>query len=332
MTKPIASIALMMLFEEGRFSLHDPLAMYIPAFAKTQVYDSSTPLGNYLVAQKSPMNIRQLLTHTSGLSYGFFEDNPVDALYRQYLENYFKREQSLQECIEALAELPLAFQPGTQWRYSLATDVVAYLVEVLAGMPVADFLRERIFKPLGMVDTAFQVAPDKVDRLAKIYKTQDLQSSIPLSSDEVGMIRDVTQPTNCPSGGGGLTSTLSDYLKFANCLMNKGAYPGGRILGRKTLEFMASNHVAPQLFPLMLGTSYLGTGFGLGFRVTLETGGTRYISSVGEFGWSGAAQTHFLVDPQEELIALYMTQMLPDMVIYPYRERYQNLVYQAIED
>jgi CubicO group peptidase (beta-lactamase class C family) len=332
MTKPIISVALMMLFEEGRFSLHDPVAMYIPAFAKTQVYDSSTPLGNYLVPQKSPMNIRQLLTHTSGLSYGMFQDSPVDVLYSQYLENYFKRDQTLQECIEALAEVPLAFQPGTQWRYSLATDVAGYLVQVLSGMPLADFLQERIFKPLGMVDTAFQVTPDKLDRLAQIYKTQNLQSSTPLSADEVGMIKDVSVPTHCPSGGGGLTSTLGDYLKFANCLLNKGAYEGGCILGRKTLEYMASNHVPEKLFPLILGVSYLGTGFGLGFRVTMETGGTRYISSVGEFGWSGAAQTHFLVDPQEELITLYMTQMLPDMVIYPYRERYQNVVYQAIVD
>lgn len=332
MTKPIVSVALMMLFEEGHFSLDDPVAMYIPAFAKTKVYESSTSLGARLVNQKTPMNIRHLLTHTSGLSYGFFYDHPAEDLYRQFIENYFQREQTLQECIEAIAELPLVFHPGTQWRYSVATDVVGYLVQVLSGMPLADFLQERIFKPLGMTDTGFSVPKDKVERLAQIYTSQNLQASKPIPPDKVMAIHDVTTPTQCPIGGGGLTSTLADYLKFANCLLNKGAYDGGRILGHKTLAFMTSNHVPESLFPLMLGPNNLGTGFGLGFNVILNTGGPSHISSVGQFGWSGAAQTHFLVDPQEELITLFMTQMLPDRVIYPYRERYQNLIYQALMD
>jgi CubicO group peptidase (beta-lactamase class C family) len=332
MTKPIASVALMMLFEEGHFNLEAPVAQYIPAFAKIKVYEASTSLGPRLVEQATPMNIRQLLTHTSGLSYGFFFDHPMEDMYRQFAAANFKRHQTLQASVEALAELPLLFQPGTQWRYSMATDVVGYLIEVLSGMPFADFLQERIFKPLGMEDTAFQVEQSKVPRLAQIYTTQTMQNSIPIPPAEVGLIGDVTLPTQGPSGGGGLVSTLADYLKFANCLLNKGAYDGGCILGSKTVEWMASNHVPAALFPLMLGPGNIGTGFGLGFGVTLDIGAVRYLSSVGEFGWGGAAQTHFLVDPKEELITLFMTQMLPDGVIYPFRERYQNLVYQALVD
>jgi CubicO group peptidase (beta-lactamase class C family) len=332
MTKPIASVALMMLFEEGYFNLQDPVAQYIPAFAKTKVYESSTAIGMRLVEQATPINIRHLLTHTSGLSYGFFLDHPIEDIYRQFALMNFKRHQTLQASVEALAELPLVFQPGTQWRYSMATDVVGYLVEVLSGIPFADFLQERIFKPLGMEDTSFQVEQSKVQRLAQIYMTQTMQSSIAIPPAEVGLIGDVTLPTQCPSGGGGLVSTLADYLKFANCLLNKGAYEGGRILGSKTLTWMASNHVPATHFPLMLGPGDIATGFGLGFRVTQNIGTVGYLSSVGEFGWSGAAQTHFLVDPKEELVTLFMTQMLPDGVIYPYRERYQNLIYQAIID
>jgi len=183
-----------------------------------------------------------------------------------------------------------------------------------------------------MDDTAFQVEQSKVNRLAQIYKTQTMQSSTLIPSAEVMAIGDVTTPTQCPMGGAGLTSTIGDYLKFATCLLNKGAYEGGRLLGSKTVEWMASNHVPAALFPLILGALNLGTGFGLGFRVTQDVGAVRYLSSVGEFGWSGAAQTHFLVDPKEELVTLFMTQMVPDGVIYPFRERYQNLIYQAIVD
>jgi CubicO group peptidase (beta-lactamase class C family) len=332
MTKPISSVALMMLFEEGCFNLEDSVAQYIPAFAKTKVYERSGLLQPQLVDQATPMNIRQLLTHTAGLSYGFFFDHPVEEMYRQFLLTHFKRNQTLQANIEALAELPLICQPGTRWHYSMATDVVAYLVQVLSGLPLADFLQERIFKPLGMVDTGFQVEKSKVQRLAQIYTTKTLQSSIAIPPDSVLAVGDVTTPTSCPNGGGGLISTLADYHKFANCLLNKGAYEGGRLLGRKTLEFMASNHVPAAHFPLAIGTSNLGTGFGLGFRVTQAIGAARYLSSVGEFGWDGAARTYFLVDPQEELVTLFMTQVLAEGVVYPFHEIYRNLVYQAIVD
>jgi CubicO group peptidase (beta-lactamase class C family) len=181
-----------------------------------------------------------------------------------------------------------------------------------------------------MVDTAFHVPAAKVNRLAQIYKTQTLQSSTPIPPEEVGLIKDVTTPTLCPSGGGGLTSTLDDYLKFADCLLNKGAYDGGRLLGHKTLSWMTTNQIPDKLFPLAIGPRPLGTGFGLGFRVTQDIGVVPYLSSVGEFGWAGAAQTHFAVDSQEDLITLFMTQMLPEGVTYPPRERYQNLIYQAL--
>lgn len=332
MTKPITSIALMMLFEEGKFSLYDPVAMYIPAFAKTQVYEKSKPLGMRLVPQDTPMNIRHLLTHTSGLSYGFNFDNPVEELYRAFLPKNFRRDQTLKESIEALAELPLLFQPGTKWNYSISTDVCGYLVEVLSGMPFADFLQERVLKPLGMDDTAFQVAADKVERLMQIYTTRDMQHSTPMAPEDVAAVRDVTTPTLSPMGGAGLTSTIGDYLKFANCLLNQGVYDGGRLISRKTLDLMTANHIPAALFPLQISGAPIGAGFGLGFRIVQDLGIAKTLTSNGEFGWAGAAKTHFLVDPQEELITLFMTQMLPVGVDYPMRERYQTLVYQAIVD
>jgi CubicO group peptidase (beta-lactamase class C family) len=327
MTKPIVSVAAMMLLEEGHFRLLDPISKFIPAFARTKVYAGSGALGLQLVDQQTPITVHHLLTHTAGLSYGWFFDSPIEDLYRKAIPDLFLRNRSLQEVIERIAEIPLLFQPGTKWRYSYATDVLGYLVQVVADMPLADFLAERIFKPLGMIDTAFQVAPDKVSRLAQLYASKALYDPYPIPAESVPLMGDVTLPTNCPSSGGGLTSTLSDYLKFCNCLLNKGT----PLISRKTLAWMTSNHIPDKLLPLTIGINELDHGFGLGFRVAIDLGKARALTSVGEFGWAGAAQTYFWVDPAEDFIGLMMTQHMP-LEVYPVQQVFRNLAYQAIAD
>ena len=235
MTKPVVSFALMMLYERGLLSLKDPVAKYIPAFAATQVAGGSHALGLTLTEQKPVMNIHHLLTHTSGLSYGWFFDNPVEDHYRKVAPNLFQREQTLAEVVDQIAALPLLYQPGTQWRYSYASDVLGRVVEVIAGKPLAQFLEEEIFQPLGMVDTAFHVSADKLDRLAPTYRSDKLYDPVLFDPNEIPH-GDVRVPTNCPSGGGGLTSTLSDYLSFCNCMINNGRYAAGRLLSRKRLS------------------------------------------------------------------------------------------------
>ena len=331
MTKPIVSVALMMLFEEGRLSLNDPVAQYVPAFAKTKVYAGSTPLGLKLVDQNPVMTLHHLLTHTAGLSYGWFFDSPIEDLYRQLGPTIFHREQPLEEVVNQIAGLPLLFQPGTQWRYSYATDVVGYVIQVMADMPLAEFLQERIFEPLDMKDTAFQVSPKNLDRLAQIYQSEKLYDPVAFEPDEVVLLHDVTVPTKCPSGGGGLISTLGDYLNFCNCLINNGQYAGERLLGRKTVAWMSANHIPSQIRPLKMGPNEMDVGFGLGFRVVTSLGEAKSLTSVGEYGWSGAANTYFWIDPAEEFIGLMMTQHMPTEP-YPVQERFKNLAYQAIMD
>ena len=330
MTKPIVSVALMMLYEEGRLSLDDPVSKFIPAFAKTKVYAGSMPLGLKLVDQDPLITVHHLLTHTAGLSYGWFFDTPVEDRYRELLPNIFLRNQTLEEVVDQIAGLPLVSQPGTQWRYSFAHDAIGLVVQVIADMPLAEFLEARIFKPLGMMDTAFHVPPDKLNRLAQIYKSEKLYGPIPIKPDEVPL-GDVTVSTQCPSGGGGLVSTLGDYLAFCNCLIQNGKYEGGRLLGRKTLAWMTSDHIPGHLKPLRIGPTELDHGYGLGFRVVTSLGETRVLTSVGEYGWSGAANTYFWVDPPEEFIGIMMTQHMP-VEPYPVQERFKTLAYQAIDD
>ena len=331
MTKPIISVALMSLYEEGLFSLNDPVSKFIPAFSKTKVFAKSGPLGPMFVEQNPVINLHHLLTHTAGLSYGWYFDTPVEDIYRGVVPNIFSRDQTLQEVVEKIAELPLVFQPGTQWRYSYATDILGYVVQIIADMPLADFLEERIFKPLNMKDTSFHVPPEKAERLAQIYSSETLYNPVVPKTEEVPLLGNVMLPTQCPSGGGGLISTLHDYLNFCNCLLNNGRYEGGQLIGRKTLDWMASDHIPAQLKPLNLGAFELDFGFGLGFRVATSLGEARSLTSTGEYGWAGAAQTYFWIDPAEELIGLMMTQHLP-IEPYPVQERFKILAYQAIVD
>ena len=339
MTKPIVSTALMLLHEEARFQLEHPLATYLPAFGAVQVMDAD----GSLVAPVRPIEVRDLLTHTSGLTYDFMVDTPVGALYRDArIMNDTSR--SLEECIDAVAELPLAFQPGTKWHYSVGIDVAARLIEVLSGQPLAEFLRERILDPLGMTDTAFGVPDDSLDRLSAMYGLPDL---VGLNHDAAKLVeaafagdnqrRDVsdTNPTDRPDtfarGGYGLFSTIGDYFRFAQMLANGGRLDGEHIVSPKTLELMHTNHLAAELMPWELtGIPNPGMGFGLGSRVMVDVADFRGPGSVGEYGWAGAAKTYYWVDPTEELVAVFMSQYMTGIQL-PDRD-FRSLVYGALTD
>ncbi len=330
MTKPITSVALMMLYEQGKFQLVEPVSRYIPAFGNTKVLSGFGYMGQQLAPQNPPMTIHHLLTHTAGLSYGFFFDTPIDQMYR---DSIFRSETaSLEEKITGMAELPLRFQPGSAWNYSIATDVCGYLVQLLADMPFEDFLAERIFEPLGMEDTAFHVPADKLDRFAKLYRhnVQDGSFHEYQGAPHIPS-HDYTKPASAPSGGGGLVSTMPDYWQFANMLLNEGELYDVRIIGRKTLEFMTRNHLKPELLPIAIGLSKIpGRGFGLGFDVVMDSAQTGVLNSEGNFGWSGAAATNFWVDPQEQLVGIIMTQLMDNML--PFQQDFRALTYQALVD
>ncbi len=321
MTKPITTVAALMLYEEARFRLTDPVAQYIPVFKDVQVLDNTPGSGVKLVAPARPMTIRDLMTHTAGLSYGFEENCHIDELYRQNVWGVMDANPSitLAEMVEAVGKQPLAFHPGERWRYSVATDVLGYLVEVVSGMPFQEFLRERIFEPLGMRDTAFYVPPEKLDRFSACYGP-DTEAGLKVV-DAPATSR-YTQMPGTPSGGGGLVSTTSDYLRFAQMLANHGTLGEARLLGRKTVELMTSAH-----FPL--DEKY--ADMGLGVSVLRDLGQGQQLGSVGNFGWGGAANTDFWVDPREELIGVLMLQFMPGGT-YPVGQDFRILTYQALVD
>ena len=332
MTKPIVSLALMMLHDEGKLQLHDQVARFIPSFAKTKVFSHISDRQLHLVEQDPPMTVFHLLTHTSGLTYGGDPWHPVDKLFGEAAakHGFFRRDTDLADMIDGFAALPLSFQPGTDWQYSVATDVLGYLVQAVADMPLADFLKERIFAPLGMVDTDFYVPSGKADRLAAIYGSPTNVDPIVIAPDEVAN-GDVRLPTRCPSGGGGLVSTTADYLRFASMLLNGGELDGARLASPLTIKRMAANAVPREWLPLRIGVERYGYGFGLGFRVMVDYGRANGYSSPGEYGWAGAASTYFVIDPTEDLLILMMTQMWG---AEPHRPRsiFPNLVYQAIDE
>ena len=330
MTKPITSIALMMLYEQGKFQLREPVSRYIPAFGNTKVLSGYGYAGPQLVPQNPPMTVHHLLTHTAGLSYGFFFDTPIDEMYRDSV--FRSQTATLEEKITGMAALPLRFQPGSAWNYSIATDVCGYLVQVLADMPFEDFLEENIFRPLGMVDTAFHVSADKLNRFAKLYRHNVNDGSYYEYTGAPHIPwHDYTKPASAPSGGGGLVSTMADYWQFANMLLNEGELDDVRIIGRKTLEFMAQNHLKLDLLPLAIGPNLIpGKGFGLGFEVVIDAAQTGVINSDGNYGWSGAAATNFWVDPQEQLVGIIMTQLMDN--VHPFQQDFRALTYQALVD
>ncbi len=331
MTKPVVSLALMMLHDEGRLQLHDAVSRYIPSFAATKVFSHISENQPIFVEQDPPMSVFHLLTHTAGLSYGGDPWHPADKYFRDAAaqHGFFRRDMPLAQLIEHFAALPLRSQPGSNWHYSVASDVVGYLVQVIADMPLADFLQERIFAPLGMDDTGFAIPPAKHSRLCAIYGSD--AAGLPKRIEHAEVANgDVRVPTACPSGGGGLVSTAADYLRFANMLLNGGELAGVRLVSPMTIQRMTSNAISRELLPLRIGIERYGYGFGLGFRVMVDVGRANGYSSIGEYGWSGAANTHLVIDPRQDLITLMMTQMWS---AEPHRPRsiYPNLVYQAID-
>jgi CubicO group peptidase (beta-lactamase class C family) len=333
MTKPITSVALMSLYEEGRFQLDDPVSRFIPSWSDLRVWSDGNPDAYSTTFPEREMQIRDLLTHTSGLTYGFMARHPVDALYRR---RGVERDTAvdLQEMVDTLAELPLVFSPGTRWSYSVATDVCGYLCQVLSGQPLDELFRERIFEPLGMVDTGFSVPDDQVDRLAANY-SWTVDEPLALLDDPATSI--YRTPPTVLSGGGGLVSSASDYLRFMLMLANRGELDGRRVLGRKTVEYMTTNHLPGGADLAQLGQrvfseiSYEGIGFGLGFSVMLNPAEAGVIGSVGEHGWGGAASTMFWVDRSEELVGMVLTQLMPSST-YPIRREMKALTYQALVD
>ena len=259
--------------------------------------------------------------YTSGLSYGWDENSPVDALYRKAV--VLGGNTTLKEMVEKLGKLPLRSQPGSQWLYSLSTDVLGYLVEVISGQSFDVFLKERIFEPLGMVDTGFHVPAEKLDRFAANYAPGE-DGKIQVFEEPAKSV--FSKPRTFFSGGGGLVSTTADYIRFAQMLLNNGELDGARLLGRKTLQLMTMNHVASESHPFENQSS----GFGLGFSVTMNVATSKALGSVGSFGWGGAAATNFWVDPEEEIIGLFMTQLMNNP--YPFLQEFNVLVYQAIID
>ncbi len=334
MSKPITSVGLMMLFEEGRFHLNDPVHEFLPEWKDAEVWVSGDASPFETRPVDRAMTIGNLLSHQAGLTYGFMDDHPIDRAYENVPP--YSGAGSLAKWSASLAQIPLFYSPGTAWRYSVATDLCGYLTEVISGKPFGEYLEERIFEPLGMTDTAFNVPDAKIDRFAACYEPDAEKGGYRLQDDpETSDFRAV--PT-VPSGGGGLLSTAGDYVRFCQMLLNGGALDGVRILGRKTLDLMTSNHLPDGASILDRGfagafseVSYGGVGFGLGFAVLQDPVKYQINGSTGTFSWGGAASTAFWVDPTEDLIGVFMTQLLPSDT-YPVRQEIQAMVYASLED
>jgi CubicO group peptidase (beta-lactamase class C family) len=335
MTKPIVSAAFLMLVEEGRIALDDPVHRHIPSWKQLKAYAGGDHQTGFQTRPLDrPMLIVDLLRHTSGLTYGFQQRTPIDAAYRALKIGEVDKAGTLETMIEALAALPLEFSPGEAWNYSVSTDVIGYLIEKISGQSLDVFLQERLFGPLGMVDTGFHVAPQSARRLASCYqatptggfKLQDDAHSSPF----------LTAP-DFRSGGGGLVSTAADFLRFAQMILGKGRLDGHRYLSRKTIDLMTANHLPggvdlPALSRSMFSeASYEGVGFGLGFADVQQPHKTLIPGSAGDLSWGGMASTFFWIDPAEQLIGLFMTQLIPSST-YPVRREVRTLAYAALDD
>lgn len=336
MTKPICAVAALILWEEGKFEMHDQVKWYIPSFGNQKVFRSGTLTAPRLEPVTEPMEMWHLFSHTAGLTYGFVYANPVDQMYRNAgFEWGVPKDASLADICDLLAGLPLMFQPGTEWAYSMSIDVLGRVVEVLSGMTLGEFMKKRIFEPLGMTDTAFHCSADKADRLASLYVPNPADNRRRVRSDAMGAGALVQQKADL--GGGGLVSTMSDYMKFAEMLRGGGQLNGVQLLSPRTVQFMASNHLPNNADltaygrPLFSETTFDGVGFGLGVSVTLDPVAAKVPGSAGDYGWGGAASTNFTVDPKEDLVYTVMTQLLPSST-WPIRSQLKQLVHQALVD
>jgi len=341
MTKPVTSVAAMILYEEGRIALTDPVSAFIPAFSGVRVYDGGSDLKQVTVPATEPVRIWHLLTHTAGLTYGFHRVHPVDAMYRAAgFEWGTPSGMDLAQACDVWAGLPLLFQPGTEWNYSVATDVLGRVVEVASGQRFDEFLDDRILRPLGMTDTAFWAGPQPgaTSRLAALYRPGEDGKAIRMDTLGQAALR---QPRML-SGGGGLVSTAADYDRFTRMLLHTEASPAGeldgiRLLGPRTVGYMARNHLPGGLDletfgrPLHAEAPFRGVGFGLGLAVVLDPVPGKVIGSAGELSWGGAASTTFWIDRAEELTVSFFTQLLPSST-HPIRPQLRQLVYQALTD
>ncbi|HET6288140.1 MAG TPA: serine hydrolase domain-containing protein [Amycolatopsis sp.] len=335
MTKPVTSVAAMMLVEAGLIDLKDPISRWLPEFSAPRVFAGGSPVKHATVPAAEPIRLWHLLTHTAGLTYGFHRTHPVDALYREAgFDLGTAPGLDLAGVSEAIARLPLLFQPGSEWNYSVATDILGRLIEVVSGQSLDAFFAERIFTPLGMHETGFQAAAGDLDRLAALYVPHPVTKE-PFRHDELGNVGRVAP--SCFSGGGGLVSTAGDFHRFARMLVRGGELDGVRLLGPRTVRLMATNHLPGGVDLETCGRSgfseapYDGFGFGLGFSVLDDPVKAKTLASAGEFAWGGAASTAFWVDPDEDVTVLFFTQLLPSST-YPIRVELRNLVYQALLD
>jgi CubicO group peptidase (beta-lactamase class C family) len=373
MTKPLTSVAVMALLERGLLQLDDPIKKWIPKLTNLQVYTGGKGAGGKTIklgsnvagdSEKLDLNnlptepqarditVRDLLTHTAGFTYDFMMATPVDALYRARGINALAPSGTLETLIDQLSNVPLLAQPGVEWNYSVATDVLGYLVQAITDEPFDDHLRRTVLKPLGMTDTDFYVPPNKVNRFAACYTPAITSQGVGLSLvDEAGTgsgtgteTLPLTKPSRflkpptAPSGGGGLVGTGSDYLRFCHLMLNGGELDGVRLLGRKTVSYMLQNHLfkdgraadmAAMGQPRFSESSYEGVGFGLGFSIVLNPAQAQTMGSAGEAAWGGAASTGFWIDPSEGITAVMLTQLLPSST-YPIRRQLRNLVYGAL--
>jgi CubicO group peptidase (beta-lactamase class C family) len=336
MTKPITSVAAMMLYEEGAFELTDPVAKFIPSFAGARVWSGGTDQVPVTVPAIAPVRIWHLLTHTAGLTYGFHRAHPVDAMYRAAGFDMGQRSaMDLEAACDTWARLPLLFQPGSEWTYSVATDVLGRVVEVASGQRLDEFFAQRIFGPLGMTDTAFSATPDQLPRLSALYARGARGAAV-----RADTLDEAKEPPVMLSGGGGLIGTAADYNRFLRMLLDlpgnpAGSLDGARLLSPRTVAYMASNHLPGGVDleaygrRLFAEVPFHGTGFGLGFAVVIDPVPGKVVCSPGEIAWGGAASTAFWVDQAEGLTVSFFTQLIPSSA-HPLRSQLRQLVYQAI--
>jgi CubicO group peptidase (beta-lactamase class C family) len=334
MSKPVTSVALMTLYEEGAFELSTPVRKFIPEWKDLRVYTQGRYPHFATSRPSAEMTVKDLLTHMSGLTYGFMQRTNVDSAYRRLKISGEEPGATLEDMVSKLATLPLEFSPGTAWNYSVSTDVVGRLVEIISGQSLDAYFKARVFEPLGMRDTGFQVPTSEISRFAANY-TRGPKKALRLEDDpqDSPYIRDVSYF----SGGGGLVSTANDYWRFCQMLLNGGELDGTRILSRKTIELMTTNHLpndgdlTEHSVGLFGEVAFEGTGFGLGFSINQGNARSGEVGSAGEYAWGGAASTIFWIDPSEELIVIFMTQLMPSRT-FNFRGQLKSIVYGAISD
>ena len=334
MTKPITSLAIMMLFEEGRLRLEHEVSRYIPEFRDVKVFDGGSREDYQTRDPDRAMTLLDLMTHTSGVTYGFLMQEEADAIYRKH--KIGDPTESLQDMARRIAGLPLAFSPGDRWCYGHGIDVLGAIVEIVSGMELDEFFRTRIFNPLGMVDTDFWVPESKIERLMTCYNRNPLNGEITVSDPGGAASKAYKAKPKLLNAGGGLVSTMGDYHRFALMLLRGGTLNGARIISPKTWEFMRQNHLPGRKTIKDMGDKTFsearmeGNGFGLGGSVMVDPVASMQPHSVGSFAWGGLASTYFWVDPVEEIIGIQMTQMIPSST-YPIRPQFQQLAYAALD-